>query len=279
MISVLTDYGCGLFHGIQYHLRLTVVNAVPGIGLKKQRKGTRAVAVDRKVPGSLFMPLKIVFALMVLAFSTHLAGCSTIDKGSAFVRSLYSPTGTSRVPVGEVGVTASAAYAGAPSDDALVVSADELGNAILSGGKGTLVMTPLALNDTDRKEAIEILKNLAVCGETAQRERVEMSKYVGALSSDMGLLNGSAVIGIDCISSAGGKAWAGKMSICYIDLRYFSAKKPDATGRCDMEIDMYLNPEAANKLTSLLEKVPHSSGTIKNPKSKDSPKSKDAATK
>jgi hypothetical protein len=269
MISVMSDYECGLFHGIQYHLRLTVVNAVPGIGLMKQRKGTRAVAVDLKLPGSLFMPLKIVFALMVLAFSTHLTGCSTIDKGSAFVRSLYSPTGTSRVPVGEVGVTASAAYAGAPSDDALVVSADELGNAILSGGKGTLVMTPLALNDTDRNEAIELLKALAQCGDAAKREKVETSKYVGALSSDMGLMNGSAVIGIDCISPAGGKAWMGKMNICYIDLRYFSAKKPDGSGRCDKEIDMFISPDSTSTLIALLEKVPRSFSKDKNSKSKD----------
>lgn len=237
--------------------------------MMRQRNGSCAVAADRRLPESPFMPLKIPCALLILAILLPLNGCLAMEKGSAFVRSLYSSTGVRRIAVGEIGITATAAFSGTLADDTLEVSADELGNAILSGGKGTLVMTPLALGDPDRKEAIELLRNLAVCGEAAQRERVEVTRYVGAFSSDRGVLDGSAVIGIDCISSAGGKAWAGKMSICYRDPRYFSAQKTDGAGRCDMEIDVYLNPEAARTLISLLEKVPHASATIKNPRSKD----------
>jgi hypothetical protein len=158
------------------------------------------------------MSLKPLFAVTIIILSTQLTGCSKISRCSAYIKSLYSPTGKSRVTVGEVGIHTSSASGGETTDDTLIVSADEIGNAIISAGKGTHAMEPLALNDKDRKEAIEILENLKRIGETAKQEKVEVSQYVGALSSDMGLLNGSAVIGIDYISHAEGKSWMGKMN-------------------------------------------------------------------
>jgi hypothetical protein len=206
---------------------------------------------------------------MIIILSTHLTGCSKISKGATFIKSLYSPTGKSRVTVGEVGVNTSSVSSGDTTDGTLIVSADEIGNAIISAGKGTPVMAPLALNDTDRNEAIELLNNLIKIGDKAQQEKVETSKYVGALSSDMGLLNGSAIIGIDFIGSAEGKAWMGKMNFCYIDLRVIGTKKPMGSSPCDKEIDIYISPTSTSALVSLLEKVPQSADKARLAKSKD----------
>lgn len=202
------------------------------------------------------MSLKQVFAVMIFILSIHITGCSKITVCTNYITSLYSPTGKNRVTVGEVGVRTSSASGEDTPDDALVVSADEIGNAIISAGKGTLAMESLALSEKDRKEAIEILKDLKKIGDTARQEKVEVSQYVGALSSDMGLLNGSAIIGIDCIHPAEKKVWMGKMSICYIDVRVVSAKNPAGDSTCDKEIDIYLSPASTGTLLSLLEKVP-----------------------
>ena len=202
------------------------------------------------------MFLKHVFAVMIIILSTHITGCSKITGCTTYITSLYSPTGKNRVTVGEVGVHTSSVSGGETPDDALVVSADEIGNAIISAGKGTLAMEPLALNDKDRMESIEILKNLNKIGDTAKKDKIEVSQYVGALSSDMGLLYGSAIVGIDCINPAEGKVWMGKMSICYIDVRVVGTKNPAGDSNCDKEIDMYLSPASTITLQSLLEKVP-----------------------
>jgi hypothetical protein len=202
------------------------------------------------------MSLKHVFAVMIIILSTHITGCAKITGCTTYITSLYSPTGKNRVTVGEVGVRASSASSGDTADGTLIVSADEIGNAIISAGKDTLAMEPLALNDKDRNEAIEILKNLKKIGDTEKQEKAEVSQYVGALSSDMGLLHGSAIIGIDCISPAEGKAWMGKMSFCYSDLRVIGTKKPAGTSPCDKEIDMYLSHTSTSTLLSLLEMVP-----------------------
>ena len=215
------------------------------------------------------MSLKHLVAVMIVILSTHITGCSKITKGATFIKSLYSPTGNSRVTVGEVGVNTSSVSSGDTPADILIVSADEIGNAIISAGKGTLVMAPLALNENDRKEAIEILKNLKKLGDTAKQEKVEVSQYVGALSSDMGLLHGSAIIGIDCIIPAEGKAWVGKMNFCYSDLRVIGAKKPSGASHCDKEIDMYINNASTITLLSLLEKVPLSTIRAKAAASKE----------
>lgn len=202
------------------------------------------------------MSLKNIFAVMIIILSTYIAGCSKMTAGATFIKSLYSPTGNNPVTVGEVGVRALSASGEDTPGDTLIVSADEIGNAIISAGKGAPAMEPLALNDTDRKEAIAILKDLKKIGDSPRQENVEASQYVGALSSDMGLLHGSAIVGIDCVNPAEGKSWMGKMSICYIDVRVVGARNPAGDSTCDKEIDMYLSPASTNTLLSLLEKVP-----------------------
>jgi hypothetical protein len=202
------------------------------------------------------MSLKNVFAVMIIILSTHITGCSKITGCTTYITSLYSPTGKNRVTVGEVGVHTSSVSGWETPDATLLVSADEIGNAIISAGKGAPAMESLALNDKDRMESIEILNNLSKIGAAANKDKIEVSQYVGALSSDMGLLRGSAIVGIDCINPAEGKAWMGKMSICYIDMRVVGAKKPAGDSNCDKEIDMYLSPASTSTLLSLLEKVP-----------------------
>lgn len=214
------------------------------------------------------MFLKILFALLVLIFSTQVTGCTTIDQCTTYIRSLYSATGTNRVPVGEVDVDTSPEPTG-NTGDTLVVTADERGNAIISSGKGTFGMTPLALNDTDRKEAIEILHILEKRPASANHEGAERSPYVGAVSSDMGLLHGSAIIGVDYIHAAEGNAWMGKLTICYIDVKVISGKKPAGVGTCDKEIDMYLSPASTSTLLSLLKKVPQAATEARKAKPKE----------
>jgi hypothetical protein len=215
------------------------------------------------------MSLKFLFASVIIVFSTQITGCSGITRSAALIKSLYSPAGTRSVTVGEIAVTTSPESGSDTTVDTLVVSADELGNAILSAGNGTLEMTQLVLNDKDRNHAIELLNILKKFGDTMSIEKDAMPTYVGAISSDIGLLNGSAIIGIDCISSLKSKSWMGKMNICYLDFMIIGSKKPIGSSHCDKEIDMYINPDSTKKLLSLLEKIPQSSSTIKNAKSKD----------
>jgi hypothetical protein len=85
----------------------------------------------------------------------------------------------------------------------------------------------------------------------------------------MGLLHGSAIIGIDFISLSEGKAWMGKMNFCYFDLRVIGARKEVGASNCDKEFDMYISPSSTAKLVSLLEKVPQSADKARHVQSRE----------
>jgi hypothetical protein len=198
---------------------------------------------------------KKVILLSIIIITT---GCATTHQAKI---------GQNKVFVGEVGVQKSLSYIGGTINDTLSVQSDDNGNAILSAGKGTIELVPLYLPDTARKDLLDKLSKLSTWGDTALKEKVEIDKYLGYISSSPGAFAGPSVLSITFHSGNNGQIWLGEFDFCLI---YSAFEKNAATfGKtCKNEVRIFISQTSITELQSLLVKVPEYANKAVESKSK-----------
>lgn len=183
--------------------------------------------------------------ISILLSASMLAGCSHAVT-----------SGKSRVTIGSIEVRKSLELIGDSVKDTIEVDADENGNVILSAGKGSLEQISFYLPPTAQEEAMGYWKKSIEWGATAKREKVEMQKYIGHVSSGGGAFSGTSLMNLTFISGKEGEAWNNHFAFCYI---MPALARPTGAGirtnPCDKEVSLYVSPSSTEQLITYVKNV------------------------
>lgn len=195
---------------------------------------------------------------ILLAIFIMITGCATTHQAKI---------GQNKVFVGEVVVQKSLTYIGETVNDTLSVQSDDNGNGIISAGKGTIELVPLYLPEAARKDLLDKLIKLSTWGDTALKEKVEIDKYLGSISSAAGAFDGPSILGITFHSGKNGEHWLGEFDFCKIHSS-FEMTAATVGKTCKKEVKLFLPQTSIVNLINLLERIPDYSKKAVESKSK-----------
>ena len=175
--------------------------------------------------------------------------------------------GEGRAFLGEVGVKKSLTYIGSSMKDTLIIQSDENGNAIISAGKGTLEIIPFYLSTTARAEYTGQMKKLIEWGQICAKEKIEIKKFVGSISTQSGFMAGPVIVSNSFTSGPEGKQWLGIMNFCQIQSA-LTVNRNIGSSPCVKEVSLYLQPDSVAQLIKYLDMVPEYSSKASVSKSK-----------
>lgn len=165
-------------------------------------------------------------------------------------------SGNNRVTIGTIEVRKSLELIGNSVKDTIDVDADENGNVILSAGKGSMEQISFYLPPTAQEEAIGYWNKSIEWGATAKREKVEMQKYIGNVSSGGGAFSGTTLMNLTFISGKDGEAWNNHFAFCYImPALARSTGAGIRTNPCDKEVSLYVSQSSTEQLIAHVKNV------------------------